>query len=851
MPGLNLTRDEARARATLISVESYDVELDLTSEGETFPSRSSVRFQCREPGSETFIDLVAPSVQRVVLNGRELAPEAVFEEGRIRLLDLAADNELVVEAACAYMNTGEGLHRFVDPVDGQTYLYTDLEPADARRVFAVFEQPDLKAPFTFSVLARPGWQVISNQPAGSPQSAMEGRAGNILWRFPATPPLPSYVTAVAAGPWQGSRASVASQDGREVPLGLFCRASLVEYLDAEALFAITRAGFAYFERLFGRPYPFAKYDQLFVPQFNAGGMENAGAVTLTEHDLFRSREPDARYQDRADVLLHELSHMWFGDLVTMRWWDDLWLNETFATYAAIGAVAATTGWQPWTSFTSGSKPYALAQDQLPTSHPVVADIVDLEALSTNFDAITYEKGAAAIQQLVAWVGADHFFEGLRQYIEHYAWGNAELADLLRALEAASGRDLRAWSRRWLEEAGVTTLHSDLEVQDGRIARLEIVQEAPADRPALPSHRAAVGSYALVDGLMRRTDRIELDIVGARTLVPGVSGRPRPDVILLNDGDLTYAKIRLDATSQAFAFDHIGAFEDPLTRALIWSIAWDLTRDAELPAHAFAELVTKWVTGEDQSQTVQVQLGRLAAALDRYSAPETRSALATAAAGRLLELAREAEPGSDLQLQLLRAFSAHASSAEQLDVVEALLAGQDHLPDCAIDVDRRWELLMALAVGGRVDEARIDAELARDDTERGRRYAATARAAMPSPAAKQAAWDAVVERDDLPNAVQGAVIAGFRLTHDPTLVTPFVERYFEVLDRIWQTRTPATARRIATGLYPTWSIEPRVIELSDRALDATDPSRSALRRILIEGRDTFQRALRAQERDRHS
>jgi len=829
-------------------VASYDVSLDVTAGDETFTSTTRVRFTSSRPGVGTFIDLVAPQVRRVVLNGTDLDAAEVADVVRVQLPILAAENELLVEASCAYMHTGEGLHRFVDPVDQAVYLFTQFEAADARRVFAVFDQPDLKASFSFSVTAPSAWQVVSNSPTPKPSEAGPGHS---TWRFAPTPRLPPYVTAIVAGPYHVVRGELASRDGRTIPLGVFCRSSLAEYLDADEVLDVTRRGFAYFEQTFGLAYPFTKYDQLFVPEFNAGAMENAGAVTITEAWIFRSRVPDAMREYRAGTILHELAHMWFGDLVTMRWWDDLWLNESFASYAATVCQAEATRWESaWTTFASEEKTWAYRQDQLPSSHPVVADIVDLEAAEGSFDGITYAKGASVIHQLVAWVGRDQFAEGLRRYFETHAWGNAELSDLLAALEATSGRDLRRWSQLWLESAGVVTLRPELAVDGGDvITSLAVRQEAPPDYPTLRPHRLAIGGYDLVDGVLTRTFRVELDVDGERTPVLDLVGRRRPDLLLLNDDDLAYAKVRLDERSMATAARHIGAFSESLPRTQVWSAIWDMTRDAELPARAFVTAVLDNVAGELDSSAVEQLLRELASSLAFYVAPEHVDAATTAAAGRLLDLARAARAGSDAQWQYVRAFARHAVTDAQLDAVAALLVGRERLEGLTVDTDLRWDLLISLAAGGRAGEAEIDDELARDDTATGEHAAATARAARPTAEAKRTAWASVVESDELSNAMQSSVIAGFGRLHDRTLLEPFVEPYFSALDGIWSTRTDHTARRIAVGLYPTLLASARLVEQTDRFLASLDPGRAPLRRLTLENRDGVVRALRAQERDR--
>lgn len=858
MPAENLTRDEAAERAAVVDVTSYDVTLDLTTGPTTFRSTSVVRFGATA-GSSSFIDLIAPTVHAVTLNGRTLDVAAVFADSRIALDDLEVENELTVVADCAYMNTGEGLHRFVDPVDDEVYLYSQFEVADSRRVFAVFEQPDLKATFTFTVTAPAHWTVVSNSPTPEPTPAAEGTA---TWAFDPTPVLSSYVTAIVAGPYHRETGELTSSDGRTIPLGVFCRASLAEYLDADNILDITRRGFAFFEQHFDVPYPFAKYDQLFVPEFNAGAMENAGAVTFLESYVFRSKVPEATIERRAVTILHELAHMWFGDLVTMRWWDDLWLNESFAEYASTLATAEATQWtSAWSTFSSLEKNWAYRQDQLPSTHPIVADIRDLEDVEVNFDGITYAKGASVLKQLVAWVGQEQFFAGVRAYFGKHAWANTSLRDLLVELETTSGRDLSAWSALWLEQAGVTLLRPEVQVDDaGTITSFAVLQETPAEHPVQRPHRLVIGGYDVVDSAdgtdgavrLERTLRLELDVDGARTEVPELVGRARPDLLLVNDDDLAYAKIRLDEASLATAIAHLGGFTDSLPRTLVWTAAWDATRDGETPARDFVELVLSNIAHETDSSVVLVLLRQLATAIDLYVATEHREATDVAAADRLIALARSAAAGSDLQLQLVKAFAGRASTAAHLDAVAALLDGSDVLDGLSIDTDLRWELLTSLVTGGRAGEAEIAAELEADPTATGQRAAAAARAAAPTAEAKAAAWAAVVEGDELPNAVQAATIAGFGRVHDRSLLVPYVAPYFASLEQVWAGKTNEMAQNIVLGFYPTELADHPgvdVLAATDTFLEGLGDRVPALRRLVVEERDGVRRALAAQEVDR--
>ncbi len=846
MPGMNLTREEAARRAQLLHVSAYQIALDLSVGAEVFRSQTTANFSCSEPGASTFIDLVSADVSSITLNGTSLDPKVVADGCRITLPELAAENTLEVIANCRYMNTGEGLHRFVDPVDNEVYLYTQFEVADARRVFCVFDQPDLKATFSFQITAPQHWTVVSNQPTPAPVAQSPDVA---RWDFAPTPRLASYVTAVIAGPYHVERGELTSSDGRTIPLGVFCRASLSEHLDAADIMDVTRAGFEYFERQFELPYPFEKYDQLFVPEFNAGAMENAGAVTFVEAYIFRSKVPQAYVERRALTVLHELAHMWFGDLVTMRWWDDLWLNESFAEWASTACQAENTRWPwAWTTFSTAEKAWAYRQDQLPTTHPIAADIRDLEDVEVNFDGITYAKGASVLKQLVAYVGLPEFISGLRRYFKAHAWGNTELADLLRELELASGRDLKQWSAQWLQQAGVNTLTPVVEVDaSGCFTSVEIHQSAPESHPILRIHRLAIGCYDVTSGVLRRVEYFELDVSGAVTAVPELIGRTQPDLLLINDEDLAYAKIRLDQRSLATAAE-VATFESSMPRALVLGAAWDMLRDAESTAHSFVELGLKSFATEADSTVLRTLLGQVGTAVRLYSDPARRPALSLHWADQLFALAEAAAPGSDQQLQLTQASAAVAQSAPQVDLISRLLSGEVTWDGLSVDTDMRWSLLTSLVVAGAAGEEQIAAELARDQTANGQRAAALARAAIGTPAAKEAAWASVVDADDLPNAIQESVISGFSRVQNPEVLRPFVQRYFAALLDVWATRTNEIAQQLVVGLFPTVLADAELLTAADSWLSDNSQAPAALIRLVRENRDGVARALRVQAAD---
>ncbi|MFB4424498.1 aminopeptidase N [Streptomyces sp. QL37] len=869
MPGENLSRDEARERAELLTVDGYEVALDLRSAvGEpdggdeagprTFRSQTTIRFRAGRAGASTFADLIAPAVDAVTLNGKDLDPAAVFDGARIALEDLAeGENVLVVDARCAYSRTGEGMHRFVDPEDGEVYLYTQYEPADARRVFANFEQPDLKAPYRFEVTAPEGWRVWSN-------GAEESQEGEVH-RFAETLPISTYITVVVAGPYHyvsdlytrtfdgGTSQAGGSGGGTklEIPLGAMCRKGLARHFDADDVFRITKQGLDFFHDNFDYPYPFGKYDQAFVPEYNLGAMENPGLVTFREEYIYRGKVTSASYERRANVILHEMAHMWFGDLVTMQWWDDLWLKESFADFmGTFSMVEATRFANGWITFANNRKAWAYRADQLPSTHPITADIRDLEDAKLNFDGITYAKGASVLKQLVAYVGRDAFLEGARRYFKQHAYGNTQLGDLLSVLAETSGRDMTVWSQAWLQTAGVNSLTPTVTYDgEGRIAELSVTQEAAASHPGLRPHRVAVGLYRLTpDGELVRYARAETDVAGERTVVAELAGSERPDLVLVNDDDLTYCKVRLDEGSLTTLREHLGDITDPLARALCWSALWNLTRDALLPARDFVALVLAHAGRESDIGVLQMLHAWAQSALVHYAAPAWREEGGRALAeGALAEL-RRAEPGSEHQLTWARFFAAVAASDADFRLLGELLDGSAVIDGLDVDQELRWAFLSPLAAHGKADEAAVDAELARDDTASGKRHHVRCLASRPSAAVKAQAWATVVESDKLSNALVGATIAGFGQPSQRELLAPYTASYFEAIERVWAERSIQIGMDVVKGLFPGLQDDPATLTATDAWLTSHPDAAPALRRLVLEARDDLARALRGQERD---
>ncbi|MFI8565301.1 aminopeptidase N [Rhodococcus sp. NPDC078407] len=851
----NLTRDQASERSAIIGETKYAIVLDLTDgEGnpgeKTFRSLTTITFAATA-GASTFVDIIASTIRSATLNGTDIDTADYDESTGLTLENLTEHNELVIDADCLYSHTGEGLHRFVDPSDASVYLYSQFETADAKRMFACFDQPDLKATFDVKVTAPESWTVISNAAHGA-----EPAAGEHV--FDTTPVMSTYLVALIAGPYAEWTDSYTDEHGT-IPLGIYCRATLADHMDAERLFTETKQGFGFYHENFGTPYPFGKYDQLFVPEFNAGAMENAGAVTYLEDYVFRSKVTRASYERRAETVLHEMAHMWFGDLVTMTWWDDLWLNESFATFASVLCQSEATEYtNAWTTFANVEKAWAYRQDQLPSTHPIAADIPDLAAVEVNFDGITYAKGASVLKQLVAYVGKEDFLAGLRAYFVDHAFANATFSDLLAALEKSSGRDLSDWGTQWLRTTGLNTLSPDFDVDaDGKFTRFEVKQSGAA--PGAGEHRVhriAVGIYDDVDGKLVRTDRVELDLDAAdSTSVDALVGISRGKLVLVNDDDLTYCAVRLDSDSLDTLLARIGDIAEPLPRTLAWSAAWEMTRSAEMKARDFVALVQRGIGGETEVGVVQRLLLQAQTAITSYADPAWASEHGTPEfADTLLELARGAEAGSDHQLAFLNALTGTELRDRHIDVLRALLDGDidgQSLSGLGVDTDLRWRIVTALAAAGAIDSDGlespvIDAEADRDNTAAGARAAAAARAARPSAEVKEQAWTTVVDDDSVPNITARSIIGGFAGPGQGELLEPYVARYFDAIEGVWSRRSSEVAQTVVIGLYPSWSISEESLAAADGFLDGDLPP--ALRRLVIEGRAGVVRALAAREFD---
>ena len=844
MPGTNITQIEAAQRSEIIKVESYKIDLDVTTGAETFLVKTTIKFAGLKPGSTTFLDCVGKRVMSAKLNGADFDPK--FDGETIFLPAIAADNTLEIEHEGIYSNSGEGLHRFVDPADNEVYLYTQFETGDARRMYACFDQPDQKATFTISTITPKHWAVISNYGIESAKDLDNDRKHT---QFATSQVISTYVTAIVAGAYTSVHDEYKGE--KTIPMGIYARKSFFQYVDAENIFEVTKQGFAYFEKTFGLAYPFGKYDQIAVAEYNWGAMENVGCVTFHEDVLiFRSKVTERSYISRASTIHHEMAHMWFGDLVTMKWWQDLWLNESFAEWASYMAVSESTKYKnAWTEFNSVRKNWAYRADQLSSTHPIAVEMKDLDAVRTNFDGISYAKGASVLQQLVAHVGRDNFIAGLRKYFAKHAYANTELSDLITELEATSGKNLTAWVATWLRTAGVNTLRPVIALDGDKYASVAVKQEVPpmpVGSKELRPHRLYIGLFDIKGNALTRRESIEVDIAGELTEIKELAGKKAADLLLINDHDQTYAKLRFDDRSVETMKKYLGQLDDSLARGLIWASLWDSTRDGELSASDYIEIALNALKGETDISMITATFMQIDTAIWAYLAPKNRDALRLSVANTAQELLASAKPGSDSQLQYARAFANNAYTPAQFESLKAMLNGS--VDGLLMDADLRWFIFLCGVKRGIFGVSDIQSEGDRDKTAHGKQYVAYAHAALPNHEAKAAAFKSITT-DDLSNTIHSYKCRGFNENIHCDLLEAFVDEYFDAILKVWSTKGYEIAETTATLTFPTWAISDETVKKAQHWLDVTGKDASAaLRRTVTEGRDAMTRSLKARAVD---
>jgi aminopeptidase N len=808
----SLTRVEAEERSKLLEVGRYDIHVDLTGmlEGTDFRAVSTVRFSCRRPGASTFVDAAADVVS-ATLNGVAIRDDQI-SAGRIELNDLAADNVLIVESVQADTSAGTRAHRSVDPSDNEVYFWTTFEPDEARFAWACFDQPDLKAPHGFTVLAPDRWTVVSNSgdPVVTPHDG-----GAQRWQFPDTPPLSTYVAVVNAGPFHEIRSE---RDGFD--LGLLCRRSLAPFLerDAEELFEVTAQGLVFYGDRFNLPFPQRKYDQVFVPDMG-GAMENFGCVTWSDMSVYRSTPTYSDRERRAIVLLHEMAHMWFGDIVTMKWWDDLWLNEAFATWASHWAAEAATRFgDAWSSFLASRKLAGYAADMAPTTHPIRQPVNDVAAAAASFDGITYPKGASALKQLFALVGEPACVAGLRSYFATHAWGNTTLTDLMRELEQASGRDLAAWTRGWLDTAGTDRLVLD-RAGDGRTVLRATGPDGIAARP----HRLEIGVY---DEDLVRQRLVPLEISDGTTDVPDPTGAA---LLLVNDEDLTFASVRPDASSLRCILDSAARLPAVVSRAVAVTTAWDMLVWGDLPATDFVRCVTAVLAVEPADSLVENFLTLAVEAADMWSPDSARDGLL----GQVADVCIGLSSNPTHRPVAVRALAQTAVTTEQLAALREL-AGDD--------IDLRWRALGRLAEVRSVDPAEVD-QLVRDDPDPDSWVRAlTVDSARPDPAKKDATWTAIVDERRVPRGTLATIGRAFWRRSQAAILAPYADRYLRALPTL-HLGGMISALGLSSSLYPKAGVGAAFAEQAVAAATAEGIS-PPVAKTVIEQTDRLNRMLKS-------
>ena len=863
----NLSRQEARWRSEVVHVTALDVHVDVTGAvdaGTTgFPVSSTLHLVARQDVEGLWADFLGESVERVVLDGA--AVPVAWDGARVGLPALAAgEHEVVVQAVGRYSNSGQGLHRLTDPVDGATYLYTHFEPSDARRAWPCLDQPDLRARLRLTVTHPAGWTVLGNGTVATTRQV--GAA--VVSGLSTTEPLPTYLTALAAGPWHRVTGTwvPAAPDAAPVPLSWSCRSSLAAHLDADELLDLTGRGLSLYERTYTYPYPWGSYDCVLVPEYNIGAMENPGCVTFSEDAyLFRGPATRAQHAGRANTLLHEMCHMWFGDLVTPRWWEDTWLKESFADYTGTWAEEQLGYAEAWVAFASSRKLWAYQEDTRPdTTHPVVATVHDVEAARQAFDGITYAKGASVLKQLVAYVGQERFLAAANTWFAEHAFGNGELSEFLETLTHASGRDMSAWAHAWLRTSGPSYLSSTTQVHDARVARLTVRQEGvdlSTGRDVLRPHTLVVGLYSLdPSGALVRTHRLPVTLTGREAEVAGAVGLDVPDLVLVNDEDLTYAVVRPDARSLATARAHLADLADPLARSLLWSMLHNLVRDGLLEAEAFVDTVLHQADDTTEAATLATLLSQALQAATRYAGGGARAALVARLVGEDRGgrgparggwgLLRASAPGSDAQLVRARAWlsaAGQAGLAGEGDAaagrVRRLLEGA--LSGLELTADLRWRALTALARLDAVTDEELSAQLEADPGALGVTRHLQASSSRPRREAKEAVLARLLEDRTLGNDHVDALVAAFGVDAHRGLTAPLTTRYLAALEGIWSTRSQEIATRLVTGLFPAAG-DADDLRAVRRWLADHEQAPPALRRLVLKSYDDLDRAVRVRD-----
>jgi aminopeptidase N len=831
-----LTQREAESRSARVGNVEYGLQIALGRKAETYTGEALIRFDDGGSG-DLFLDHRGKRIEVLEVNGAPVEPEWNGFRLKLPAGELQARNTVRIVYENDYDHGGDGFHQFIDPEDGEEYLYSNFEPYEAHRLFPCFDQPDVKATYSLRVTAPGEWEVVSNS-----RKAGEAPAGDGLTQhtFETTNRFSTYLFALIAGPYH-----VVRTPHGDIDLGIYCRKSMVRHLDEDEIFSITKQGLDFYGDFFAYPYPWGKYDQLFVPEFNPGAMENVGAVTFHEQFIFRDPPTDTQRLNRGEVILHEMAHMWFGNLVTKRWWNDLWLNETFATYMAFLALESATRFRGrvWTAF-QAEKNWAYRTDELVTTHPIAATVDDTDQAFLNFDGITYGKGAAVIKQLVATIGMDGFREGMRRYFQQYQFSNTTLRQFLGALEQGSGRDLGRWSQLWLETASLNTVAASVETDGERISRLALEQSAQADYPTLRPHTLEV-ALGREDGGRVAVDVLQADIDGPETEVDAARSRPKPDFVYPNHNDHGYLKVALDAASLAYVEDNIERVEDTLLRQLLWTSLWQMVRDQQLKSTSYLDLVARKITLEPDLELLESILRNVATAVGRYVPDERREAEAhkfVQTAWQALQAAADGDP----QIIWARSLIDMAMTPEDLDLIVRLADGAETVAGLTIDQDMRWTVaIKSVAYGLDGAEARVLAERARDESDRGQRAVLRAEVSRSDAAEKATAWGRFMDGSYGSLKLTGAAMSGFNWTAQREILAPYSERFFSEVLGVFETKDKEFSSTYFRNLFPGFRVDQATLERSERAL-AEAEGNAVLTRMLKEANDDLARAIACRE-----
>ena len=829
-----LTQVEAESRASRVSNCVYGIDLDLVAGASSYRGDVSITFRLSSTG-EIFLDFRGKTIKELNVNGQIVEP--IWNGYRLTLpADLLMESNLVrVRYENDYDHQGDGLHQFVDPEDGAEYLFTNFEPYSSHRLFPQFDQPDIKARYSLTVTAPDSWEIAANSEATSVRVTADGRNRHF---FAQTQLFSTYLFAMVAGPYHVFR----DQHG-DIPLGLLCRKSLVEYFDYEEIFTITKQGLEFFSEFFDYPYPFGKYDQCFVPEFNAGAMENVGCITFNEVMVHREPPTDNQRRRRAEVILHEMAHMWFGDLVTMRWWNDLWLNESFATYMAYLAMDEATRFDTgWLDFNASEKAWGYRQDELVTTHPIAGTIEDTDQTFLNFDGITYAKGASVIKQLVASIGMEGFRSGMRRYFSEHEWSNTRLDEFLEALEIGSGHPLKEWSRLWLETASLNTIAANWESDGDRISSMTLSQSAPADYPTIRPHFVELGLLTGDRGSYQMNP-LAVRLEGESVEVPEAIGGATPRLVFPNYNDHGFMKVALDPQSVDFAHENLDAVEDTLLRQMLWSSLYTMTRDAQLSALEYLALVRAKIPSEQNVSMVDAVLGQAQAALSRFVPDHLRQDEADRMFDVAASVLEDVEPG-DLKIIWTRNLISFSTTPRTLDRCAAIADEAPETSGLTLDQDMRWNIAVRHVAYGRPGaQDRVAAEAERDPTDRGQRNQTMAEVAAPDLEVKKTAWERILGEGYGSLYLTNSAMSGFNWSIQKLLLEPFAVRFFEEAEAVFRDRDNEFAREYGRFLFPAYIVEDRILERSRDLLVEIGDTLPTLRRTLREANDEIARAIR--------